>query len=174
MADGKPLAAADVISLPGPEAFQSAEDPVELKGGDTRTGEDGRFAVMAAAGGGGELRVGGGRFPIKRIPLPRVPAPLLDLGDIDLGSPLEITMVLDQDSACVVRATGPIGQSGLQMIPAVRTAPGLFRMVLPETGLWAFDLFCGRDERALWPATVQIGPAHAGKEVRFSVRPENR
>src|SRR5260370_31671240 len=40
------------------------------------------------------------------IPLPRVPAPLLDLGDIQLGSPLEITIVLDQDTACDVRATG--------------------------------------------------------------------
>jgi hypothetical protein len=167
---GKPLAGIDVISLPGPEAFRSADDLVELKGGDTRTGEDGRFAVMLAAVGGGELRVGGGTFPIRRIPLPRVPAPLVDLGDIDLGSPLEITIVLDQDSGCDVRATGPIGQSGLQIVAAARTGPGLFRMVLPEPGLWAFGLFCGRDEHPLSPSTVRISPANAGKEVRFSVR----
>ena len=86
---GKPLAQADVISLPSPDAFSGADDLVDLKGGDTRTGEDGRFAVMQAAGGGGELRVGGGTLPIRRIPLPRAPVPLLDLGDIDLGSPLE-------------------------------------------------------------------------------------
>ena len=170
LAAGKPLAGVDVISLPGPEAFMIAEDPVELKGGDARTRQDGRFAVMLAAGGGGELRVGGGTHPIKRIPLPREPAPFLDLGDIDLGSLLEITILLDQETACDVRATGPIGQSGLQIVAGTRTAPGLFRMVLPELGLWAFALLCGRDERVLSPETIQITPAHAGKEVRFSVR----
>ena len=81
---GKPRPGVDVISLPAPEAYKEIEDFVDLKGGDARTGADGRFAVMAAAGGGGELRVGGGPLPIRRIPLPRVPAPLLDLGDIEL------------------------------------------------------------------------------------------
>lgn len=170
LALGKPAAGVDVISLPGPEAFMTAEDPVEVKGGDARTGQDGRFAVMLAAGGGGELRVGGGTHPIRRFPLPREPAPVLDLGDIDLGSPLTITIVLDQDSACDVRATGPVGQSGLQIVTATRTAPGLFRMVLPEPGLWAFGLLCGSDEHVLSPAVLQINPAQTGKEVRFSVR----
>ena len=167
---GKPLARADVISLPGPDAFAGADDFVDLKGGDARTGEDGRFAVMVAASGGGELRVGGGALPIRRIPLPRVPVPLLDLGDIDLGSSLELAIVLDQDSACDLRATGPIGQSGLQIVMGARTAPGLFRIVLPEAGLWAFELLCGKEERPLSPATVQVTPASAGKEFRFAVR----
>ncbi len=170
LAGGKPLAGVDVISLPRPEAFMAADDPVEVKGGDTRTGQDGRFEVTLAASGGGELRVGGGTRPIKRIPLPREPVPLLDLGDIDLGSPLEITIVLDQESACDVRATGPIGQSGLQIVTAVRTGPGLFRMVIPEPGMWVFGLLCSGDERALSPPVIQISPATAGKEVRFSVR----
>jgi hypothetical protein len=167
---GKPLAGVDVISLPGPDAFRSAVDPVEVKGGDTQTGADGRFAVMLAPGGGGELRMGGGRLPIKRLPLPGAPAPLFDLGDIELGPPLEITLVLDQDSACDVHATGPIGPSGLQIVAGIRTGPGLFRMALPEPGLWAFGLLCGRDERPLAPATVHISSAQAGKEVRFSIR----
>jgi hypothetical protein len=170
LTDGKPLAGVDVISLPGPEAFRNADDVVALKGGDTRTGADGRFAVMLAAGGGGELRVGGGTWPIRRIPLPRVPPPLLDLGDIELGSPLEIAIALDQETACDVRATGPIGRSGLQIVAGTRTAPGLFRMVLPEPGLWAFGLLCGREERPLAPSTVHISPGDAGKEVRFSIR----
>lgn len=170
LAAGKPLAGVDVISLPGPEAFRNADDLIELKGGDTRTGSDGRFAVILAASGGGELRVGGGTFAIRRFPLPRVPAPLVDLGDIDLGSPLAITIVLDQESACDVRATGPIGRSGLQIIMGSRTGPGLFRMVLPEPGQWAFGLLCGRDAHPLSPMTMPIGPADAGKEVRFSVR----
>jgi hypothetical protein len=167
---GKPVAGVDIISLPAPEAFRTAEDPIDVKGGDARTGADGRFAVMLAASGGGELRVGGGAFPIRRLPLPRAPAAVLDLGDIDLGAPLEITIVLDQESPCDVRATGPVGQAGLQIVTSTRTGPGLFRMALPESGLWAFVLQCGRQERSLSPPAVQLTPAHAGKEVRFSIR----
>jgi hypothetical protein len=167
---GKPVSGVDVVSLPGIDAVRTADDLIDLKGGDARTGEDGRFAVMLAASGGGELRVGGGTHPIRRIPLPRAPAPLVDVGDIDLGSPLELTIVLDQEPVCDVRATGPIGRSGLQIIMASPIGPGLFRLVLPEPGLWSFGLLCGREPRPLSPLTMQITPAHAGKEVRFSVR----
>jgi hypothetical protein len=167
---GKPVAGVNVMSLPALEAFRTAEDPIDVKGGDARTGEDGRFAVMLAASGGGELRVGGGVFPTRRIPLPRVPVAVLDLGDIDLGAPLEITIVLDQDSPCDVRAIGPVGQSGLQIVPGTRAGPGLFRLALPEPGLWAFGLQCGREERPLSPPAVQLSPAHNGKEVHFSIR----
>lgn len=70
--------------------------------------------------------VGGGAFPVKRIPLPRVPAALLDVGYVDLGSPLEVTIVLDQDSRYGVRATGPVGQSGLQIAPGPRVQHSVF------------------------------------------------
>lgn len=170
LAGGKPLGGVDVLSLPSPDAFKAADDLVDLKGGDTRTGADGRFAVMAAASGGGELRVGGGTWPVRRVPLPRQPAPLLDLGDIDLGSSIEISIVLDQESPCDVRATGPIGQSGLQVVTAARTGPGLFRMMLPEPGLWAFGLLCSGEDHPIVPALVQLGAANTGKELRFSVR----
>jgi hypothetical protein len=167
---GKPRAGVDVMSVPAPDAYRAARDLVDVKGGDAQTGADGRFTIAAAAGGGGELRVGGGALPIRRIPLPRVPALLLDLGDIELGSALELTIVLDQDSQCDVRATGPIGRSGLQIVLGTRSAPGLYRMFLPEPGLWAFGLLCGREGFALSPPTTHVTPAHAGKELRFSVR----
>jgi len=170
VAGGKPRAGVAVISVPSPEAYKAAEDLVGLKGGDARTGADGRFTVVAAAGGGGELRVGGWPLPVRRIALPRLPAASLDLGDIELGSPLELTIVLDQDSSCGVRATGPIGQSGLQIVLGTRTGPGLYGIVLPEPGLWAFGLICGREGLALNPSTMQITSAQAGKALRFSVR----
>src|SRR5439155_6555587 len=116
---------------PSPEAFGTAVDPIDLKGGDARTGADGRSAIMLAASGGGELRVGGGPYPMRRIPLPRAPVAALDLGDIDLGTPLEITIVLDQDSPCDLRATGPVGRTGLQILTGTRAGPALFRMVIP-------------------------------------------
>ena len=80
---------------------------------------------MAAPSGGGELRIGGGRLPVKRVPLPGVPFPILDLGDIDLGAPIALTVVLDQDTPCGVRATGPLGHSGLQIVVATSRARSL-------------------------------------------------
>jgi hypothetical protein len=170
LSGGKPAADVEVISAPDPDAFRNADDPLDVKGGDARSGPDGRFTVVAAASGGGELRIGGGRFPVKRVPLPRVPLPIVDLGDIDLPAPIAVTVVLDQDTPCGVRATGPIGHSGLQIITATRTAPGLFQIVLPETGAWNFGLLCGREARPLSPGVVTIGPEHAGKEVRLAIR----
>jgi len=167
---GKPASGIDVISVPAQDAFRTAEDPLDLKGGDARTGADGRFSGMPSAAGGGELRVGGGPAPVRRIPLPRAPAPLLDLGDIDLGSPIEFTVVLDQDPGCDVRVAGPVGQSGLQIVMGARSGPGLHRVVVPEPGLWVFQLLCGRETRPLVPSTLQITAGNTGKEVRFSVR----
>lgn len=167
---GKPLAGVEVTSVPAPDVYRDAEDLIDLKGGDARTRSDGRFAVMAASNGGGELRLGGGALPVKRIPLPKAPAPLLDLGDIELGLPIDFTIVLDQDTPCGVRATGPVGQTGLQIVLANRIAPGLFRLALPEAGMWAFGIVCGREGYALNPATLRITAAHAGTEVRFALR----
>ena len=86
---GVPAAGVDVISVPNPLAFERARDPVDVKGGDARTAADGRFVLALAPGGGGQLRIGGGRHPVVRIPLPRQPVPLLELGDIELGRPIE-------------------------------------------------------------------------------------
>lgn len=166
---GKPAAGVDVIAMPDPAAYVAAEDPIDLKGGDARTAPDGRFSIALAAGGGGELRVGGGKYAVSRIPLPRAGLPIVELGDIDLGSPVTVRMVLDQDPGCQVRATGPIARPGLQIVMGARTGPGLFMIRLPEEGSWEFGLLCGRDERALVPAIVRISATQSG-EIRFTVR----
>lgn len=170
LSGGKPALGVEISSVPEPDAFRSAEDPLDVKGGDARSGPDGRFIVMAAASGGGELRIGGGRFPVRRVPLPRVPLPVVDLGDINLGATIEVTIVLDQDTPCGVRGTGPVGRSGLQVVTATRVGPGLFHILLPEIGVWNFGLLCGNEGRPLLPAVVPIGPEHAGKEVRLAIR----
>jgi len=173
VASGKPLAGVDVFSLPDPDAYARAADLTDIKGGDGRTRADGRFVVSVAPGGGGEVRVGGGNYPIRRFPLPRAPLPTVDLGDIDLGSPIAVTIVLDRDPGCDVRATGPVGRAGLQVIVATRTGPGLFSVVFPEEGTWDVQLACGhdrRDEQALAPSVVTISRAIEGKELRFLVR----
>jgi hypothetical protein len=170
---GKPAGGVDVFSVPDPAAFNNAEDPIDVKGGDGRTAADGRFAVALAAAGGGELRVGGGAYAVRRLPLPSPPVPLVDLGDIELGASLDIAIVLDQDSPCGIRTVGPVGRTGLHVLAAARMGPGLYKVSLPEEGLWEFGLSCGRETRALVPAVVRIGPDSASRELHFSVKQED-
>lgn len=167
---GKPAGGVDVIALPDPGAFMTAEDPIDLKAGDARTGPDGRFALALAPGGGGELRVGGGKYAVTRVLLPRAPLPAVELGDIVVGAPVGLSLVLDQDPGCQVRATGPIGRVGIQIVTAVRTGPGLFAITLPEEGVWEFGLLCGRDERPLTPAVLTVMASEGRNEIRFVVR----
>jgi len=166
---GMPVEGVDVVGVPDQNAIRDAADLVDLKGGDARTGRDGRFLVSLAAAGG-ELRIGGGRYPVRRIALTRMGAETVDVGDIELGLAIAITVVLDADIACVPRATGPVGRTGLQVVLGTRTGPGLFAMSIPEPGFWEFGLMCGDAERGLSPAVREIGPALLGKEVRFLVR----
>jgi hypothetical protein len=160
----------DVVSVPDPSTFNAARDLTDAKGGDAKTGPDGRFVVAAAAAGGGELRIGGGLRSVIRVPLPRGPAATLDLGDIELGTPMEVIAVLDRDPGCVLQAIGPVGRMGLEIVSGVRVPDGSYRIALPEAGAWQFGLQCGAQRRGLSPASVQIGPANAGKELRFVVR----
>jgi len=168
VAGGRPLAGVDVISVPDPAAYVAVQDPLDVKGGDARTGADGRFWLALAPGGGGELRIGGGSHPVRRVPLPRGVTPIVDLGDIELGRPVTLSVVLDQDVPCGVRATGPIGRAGLQIVNAIRVGPGLFSIELPEEGSWEFGLLCGRAERSVTPAVVSVSAGQ--REVRLLVR----
>jgi hypothetical protein len=170
VAGGKPLSSVDVISVPDPQTYAQAADLTDVKGGDSRTGADGRFIVSLAPGGGGEVRIGGGSYPIRRFPLPPTPVPVVDLGDIDLGSPIQVTIVLDRDPGCDIRAIGPVGHSGLQVIAGARSGPGLLTIAFPEEGTWEVHLLCGHDEHALVPALVSITQANAGKEIRLVIR----
>lgn len=170
LAGGKPAAGVDVVAMPDPAAYMTAQDPIDLKGGDARTAPDGRFSLALAPGGGGELRIGGGTYGVTRVPLPRASLPVVELGDIELGSPVTVRVMLDDDSSCQIRATGPISRSGLQIVIGTRTGPAAFVIRLPEAGTWEFGLLCGGGERPLAPSVVNVSASGAVQELRFSIR----
>ena len=170
LAAGKPVRGVSVTSVPDAATFRGAEDMTEVKGGDTRTDANGRFAVMVAASGGGELRIGGGEYAVKRIPLPRPPAASLDLGDIDLGAAIELMVVLDRDPGCQVRAAGPLGVTGLHLVFGVRNGEGAHAIALPEPGLWQFDLLCADGRRPLDPSSMRVQQTDGTKALRFTVK----
>lgn len=154
---GRPAADVPVVSIPDPQAFTTADDLTELKGGDGRSGPDGRFVVALAPSGGGELRIGGSAGGVRRIPLPKGPQNTsIDLGDVELVAAIPVTFMLDQDPGCDLVAVGPIGHAGLQVVTATRTQTAMFEAGLPEEGTYRLVLACGRAERAVLPATVNV------------------
>jgi hypothetical protein len=170
LAGGKPLANVDVVSVPDPSAYAGAVDPLDVKGGDGRTGADGRFSVTLAPGGGGELRIGGGRYAVRRVPLPRTPMPLVEIGDIELAGAITVSIALDSESACDLRAAGPIGRTGLQIVSGTPTGPGLFALAVPEAGAWEVVLACGSGEQALAPSVVTIDAGDEGRQIAVRIR----
>ena len=170
VAGGRPVEGVDVISVPDTAAFTAAPDMTDVKGGDGRTGPDGTFMVMLSPRGGGELRIGGGRYPVRRIPLPTVPVAVFDTGNVELGQRIRIAVVLDGVSGCDLRAAGPVGRTGLEVISGLRTSTDAFEVALSEPGFWEFSVTCGGTTRSVSPAVIQIGSSDAGREVRMSVR----
>jgi hypothetical protein len=170
IAGGRPVEGVDVISVPDAGAFAAAGDMTDVKGGDARTGADGRFAVMLAPSGGGELRIGGGTRPVKRVPLPRSPPGVIEIGDVDLGRTIDLAIVLDRDPGCDLRATGPVGRTGLQLISGRRTGNAMFTVTIPEPGLWELTLNCGQSSSRLTPSLLQVRSEDDGREVRVVVR----
>ena len=170
IAGGKPLEGIDVISVPDRATFNAARDVTEVKGGDARTGADGRFTVMLASTGGGELRIAGGSYAVRRVPLPRPAVPVVDLGDIELAPGIEVKVVFDRAVDCTLRAVGPIGRTGMQIVTAVRNTDATYTVMIPEPGSWQFGLACASGRHPLSPSTIQITPALAGKEVHFAVK----
>ena len=166
---GRPIAGVEIVSVPDTETMMRARDVTEVKGGDARTGPDGRFVVALAPSPGGELRIGGGAYAIRRVPLPRSPASSLDLGDIELEAPIDLLIVIEGDPGCTLQAVGPIGKMGLQVVNAVRE-PGGHRLAVAEPGIWQFGLTCATGRRLLLPDSVQVTRAMAGTLVQFTVR----
>jgi hypothetical protein len=170
VSSGRAIEGVGVISVPDAAVFASAIDLTELKGGDARTGADGRFAVIIAPAGGGELRIGGGAHPVKRIPLPRSPPGDLDVGDVDLGQPIRLVVRLDRDLGCDLRAAGPVGRTGMQLIQGTRTAGGVFDVAIPEEGVWEISLRCGENSRSVSPSLVQVRSTDERRELSVVVR----
>jgi hypothetical protein len=169
MSGGHPVGGVDVVSVPDAETLTQTRDVTEVKGGDAKTGKDGRFAVALATAGGGELRIGGGAYAVRRVPLPRSATSGIELGDVELEAPIELVVSVDRDPGCTLQMVGPLGRMGLQIVNGVRDPSG-HRIALPEAGMWQAGLVCPAGRRLLLPESIQITRAMAGTVVQVSVR----
>lgn len=168
--DGLPAAAVRVVVLPDLAQFAAAGDITELRGGETQTGEDGRFAVSLASRGSGELRIGDEGAGVKRLSLGAAEKQtgVIDVGDIELNSGASVTFVFDAAGSCEILLSGPVGRTGLSVVRGVRIGPAMFQATLPEPGRWHTVAVCGTKERAVLPGWLDVPPSARDVTIRLT------
>ncbi len=156
--EGVPQERVAVVFVPDLAAFAAAEDPTELRGGETETDADGRFRVFAPIAGTGELRIGSAPGPIKRVPVSAAEAlpSVTQLGDIELDDGRAVTIVFEEAGECQPMLTGPVGRTGLTVVRTTRSGPATFTATLPEPGRWNIVALCGARERSVVPSTIDV------------------
>ena len=168
--DGLPAAAVRVVVVPDLAQFAAAGDITELRGGETQTDEDGRFAATLAARGSSELRVGDEGAGVKRLPLGAAEGQsgVIDVGDIALSAGISVTFVFEGAGSCDILLTGPAGRTGMSVVRSSRIGPVMFQAVLPEPGRWHTVAVCGTRERAVLPASLDLSPSARDVTIRLT------
>jgi hypothetical protein len=79
-----------------------------------------------------------------------------------------VTLVFEGAGACDLLLTGPDARSGMSVVRATRLGPAMFQAALPEPGRWHVVAVCGRRERAVTPATIDVRPGGQDLTIRMS------
>ena len=168
--DGVVTPGVQVSVLPDLAAYAASEDVTEFLGGETTTGDDGRFSVALAPRGAMEVRVGDAQVGMRRFQLGAAEtlARVVDLGTIDLSPPPAVTLVLEGAEGCDLLLTGPSGRPGMAVVRARRIGPAMFDARVPEPGRWSIVAACGRQERSVVPAFIDVPAAGPDMSVRLS------
>ena len=168
--DGVPAAGVRVVVVPALAQFAVSGDVTELRGGETETDPDGRFTISLAPRGSGELRVGDERTGVRRVPLgPAESLPeVVQIGTIELNALPPLTLVFEAAGTCDLLMTGPDARTGMSVVRASRLGPAMFQAALPEPGRWHVVAVCGRRERAVMPATIDVRPGGPDVTIRLS------
>jgi hypothetical protein len=168
--DGMPAAAVRVVVVPDLAQFAAASDITELRGGETQTDEDGRFAVTLASRGSSELRVGDEGAGVKRLPLGTAErqAGVIDVGDLELNAGAAVTFVFEAAGSCEILLTGPAGRTGMSVVRSSRIGPAMFQATVPEPGRWNTVAVCGTRERAVLPAWLDLAPSARDVTIRLT------
>ena len=168
--DGLPAAAVRVVVVPDLAQFAAAGDITELRGGETQTDEDGRFAVTLASRGSSELRVGDEGAGVKRLQLGAAEsqAGVIDVGDIALNAGVSVTFLFEGAGSCEIVLTGPAGRTGMSVVRSSRIGPAMFQAVVPEPGSWHTVAICGTRERAVLPGWIDLSASARDVTIRLT------
>jgi hypothetical protein len=156
---GLPVPGARVRFLPDPEAWAASVDPMDHVTEETRTGEDGTFALPLPRKPAGTIPVLLDDGMGVRVAVPK----LQTTGDVLLGDltvpdarRLVVRLVRPLDRiACDLVAVGPLGALGLKVVRAT-SRTGVYDFELPDSGSWALNAECRGDTYEIEPPVVVL------------------
>lgn len=167
--DGVPAQGVPITVVPDLAQFASTDDMTELRGGDAATDQDGRFTVLLASRGRGEIRIGQEATGVRRIPLGAAETlpPIIDVGTVELDALPPVTLVLEGSDGCELMLVGPSERTGMTIVRASRLGPSMFQASLPEPGRWMVSAVCGSRERAVVPAAIDLPAGARDRTIRL-------
>ncbi|PYR42712.1 MAG: hypothetical protein DMF95_27715 [Acidobacteria bacterium] len=139
---GLPVPAARVRFLPDPDAWAASVDPTDHVTEQTRTADDGTFALPLPRKPAGTIQVllddGTGVRVV--VPNLQTTGDVL-LGDLTVPDQRRLVVRLLDGSTCDLLAVGPLGALGLNVVRAA-SRTGLYELELPDAGSWALNAEC--------------------------------
>ncbi len=155
---GLPVPAARVRFLPDPDAWAASVDPMDHVTEETRTKDDGTFALPLPRKPTGTIQVllDDGTGVRVAVPNLQTTGDVL-LGDLTVPDPRRLVVRLLDGVACDLLAVGPLGALGLKVVRAT-SRTGVYELELPDAGSWALNAECRGVVYEIEPPVVALPP----------------
>jgi hypothetical protein len=153
---GLPVPNARVRFLPDSGAWAASVDPGEHITRESKTADDGRFAIPLPQKRAGSIQIllDDGSGVRVAVPDLKTKGDLL-LGDIAVPDPRRLVVRLFDGLSCKVVAVGPLGALGLKTVQA-SSQTAVFELELPDSGEWNLNADCGGTIYAIVPPLVSV------------------
>ena len=153
---GLPVPNARVRFLPDSDAWAASVDPTEHITQESKTADDGRFAIPLPQKRAGAIQIllDDGSGVRVAVPDLRTKGDLL-LGDIAVPDPRRLVVRLLDGFSCKVVALGPLGALGLKTVEA-SSQTAVYELELPDSGEWNLNADCGGAIYAIVPPVVSV------------------
>jgi hypothetical protein len=171
---GLPVPAARVRFLPAPDAWAASMDPMDHVTEETRTKDDGTFALALPRNPAGTIQVLLDDGTGVRVAVPTLQTTAHDvlLGDLTVPDPRRLVVRLLDGAACDLLAVGPLGALGVKVVRAT-SRTGVYELELPDAGSWALNAECRGETYEIEPPVVVL-PANGQPPVVFAVVVKSR
>ena len=165
---------ARVRFLPDSDAWVASVDPMEHITQESKTTDDGRFAIPLPQKRAGAIQIllDDGSGVRVAVPDLKTKGDLL-LGDITVPDPRRLVVRLLDGLTCKVIAVGPLGALGLKTVEAT-SQTAVYELELPDSGEWNVNADCGGTIYAIEPPVVSVPaggqpPAVDARVIRIQI-----
>jgi hypothetical protein len=153
---GLPVPAARVRFVPDLDAWAASVDPMDHVTQETRTKDDGTFALPLPRKPAGIIQVLLDDGTDVRVAVPNLQTTDdVLLGDLTVPDPRRLVVRLLDGIDCDLLAVGPLGALGLKVVRAA-SRTGVYELELNDAGSWALNAECRGGIYGVEPPVVAL------------------